>query len=281
MDETSSMMLSIDVPAPTKDSGEDEAMSSMQETNQLSSVKTLPADHPLLAKFQLTLRAHLTKVTAELEAEMADLDHNMNELNGQREEIGANLYDLQYEIDRQKETLDSYNSRINGAFEKRVQYEEGNRNIQNEFKLLKRRHSEMQNEYSERVAEMRKLQALEMSVKKWHQEMHDEVEVSKRVVSKDKQEKLHQSEEKRKMDLMLLNLEMEVQRREAERTRVSEQIEERQKVIEQLNTSLTESRTDLSALESEHKRLVSSCNDVIRAIENRDKVLMKATEKLK
>lgn len=275
------MTPSKDVSAPKEESVENGAMALMDETNELSSVKTLPADHPLLAKFQSTLRAHLIKVTAELEEEIADLDHNMNELNGQREEIGANLYDLQYEIDRQKETLDSYNNRINGAFEKRVQNEEASRTVQNEFKSLKRKHSEAQNEYSERVAEMRKLQALEMSVKKWHQEMHDEVEVSKRVVSKDKQEKLRQSEEKRKMDLMLLNLEMEVQRREAEWNRVNEQIQERQKIIEQLNTSLTESRTDLSALESEHKRLVSSCNDVIRAIENRDKVLMKATEKLK
>lgn len=268
---------------PSKDElapAETETMVQAQDTNQLSSVKTLPADHPLLAKFQAALHAHLTKVTTELKAEIADIDHNLQELNGQREEIGANLYDLQYEIDRQKETLDSYNSRINEAFEKRIRCEEANRTIQNELKSLKRKHSEAQVEHNERVAEMRKLQALELSVKKWYQEMRDEVGVSKRVVSKDKQEKLRQSEEKRKMDLLLLNLEMEVQRREAESTRLSEQIKERQRAIDELNTSVTESSTDLEALETEHKRLVNSCNDVIRAIENRDKALAKTMEKL-
>lgn len=83
--------------------------------------------------------------------------------------------------------------------------------------------------------------------------------VSKRVVSKDKQEqeKLRQWDEKRKMDLVLLNLEMEVQRREAETARLNEQI------VEQQNTSLTEASTDLTAIECEHKQLLSSCNDVI------------------
>lgn len=273
------MVPSRDESLLTKESGENEVTQDI--TDQLSSVKTLPADHPLLAKFQAALHAHLTKVTAELEAEIADIDHNIKELNGQREDIGSNLYDLQSEIDRQKETLDSYNTRINETFEKRMKYEEDDRMIKNEFKSLKRKHEEAQREHNERVVEMRKLQALELSVKKWHQEMRDEVAVSKRVVSKDKQEKLRQSEEKRRMDLILLNLEVEVQRREAESTRLSEQIKERQKAIEELNTSLTTSNTDLQALEGEHKRLVSSCNDVIHAIGNRDKILAKTMEKLK
>lgn len=281
LESTMMLMPSHEESAPLRESGEIDAMAPTHDTDQFSSFKTLPADHPLLAKFQATLRAHLTKVTAELEAEIADIDHNMKELDAQRVDVGANLYDLQYEIDRQKETLDSYNSRINETFEKRIQCEETNRAIQSEFKSLKRKHTEAQREHNERVAEMRKLQALELSVKKWHREMRDEVEVSKRVVSKDKQEKMRQSDEKRKMDLVLLNLEMEVQRREAESARLNEQIAERQRVIEELNTSLTEASTDLAAIESEHKRLVSSCNDVIHAIENRDKALATATEKLK
>lgn len=268
-----------DEMVPGIESDDIDPVDSMEDTNQ--SMKTLPADHPLMARFQSALHAHLNKVTAELEAEIVDIDHSMNELQGEREEIGSNLYDLQHQIDLQKETLDSYNSRINETFEKRIQCEEVNRMIQNEFKSLKRKYTETQREHNERELEMRKLQALEMSVKKWHQEMRDEIGVSKRIVSKDKQEKMRQSEEKRKMDLMLLNLEMEVQCREAESKRINEQIDERRQAIEEMNKSLTESSTDLSALEGEYKRLVSSCNDVIYAIENRDKVLVKATEKLK
>lgn len=265
---------------PSKDVLPPNVADTVSEINQLQSFETLPANHPLLAKFQAALRAHLLKVTAELKAEIADIDHTTADLNGQREEIGANLYDLQHEIDRQKETLDSYNSRLNDEFEKRVQCEEENRKMQNEFKSLKQKYTEAQREHNDRAAEMRKLQALEMNVKKWHQEMSDEIEVSKRMVSRDKQEKLRQSEEKRKMDFMLLSLDMEVQRREAEAHRITQQIEERQKMISELNASITNATTDLEALESEHKRLVNSCNDVLRAVERRDKALLKTKEKL-
>lgn len=240
----------------------------------------LPPDHPLMRKFQAALNAHLLKVASELETEIADIDHNMTELNAKREEIGSNLYDTQQEIDRQKETLDSYNSRINETYNKRSKYEEKNRAIQTEYKSLKRKYTEAEHEHYERLQEMRKLQALELNVKKWHQEMRDEIAVSKRVVSKDKQEQLRQAEEKRTMDCILLNLEMEVQRREAESSRLNEQIAERRKIIEELNTSLTDSNADLQSLEHEQKRLVSSCNDVIHAIESRDKALADAMEKL-
>lgn len=238
------------------------------------------SDHPLLEKFQITLRDHLYKANNLLENEISDVDFNLAQLNGKREEIGSNLYDLQQEIERQSDTLDKYNNRIQNTFEKRIELEECHRTLQKELKTQQENYADSKRIHNQRLLEISKLQMLERNIDKWCQEMRNDVEVSKRVISKDKQEKQRKSEEKKQMDFLLLNLEMEVRHRENESNHLMEQIKEHAKRVEILNVSLADANADLNALQSEHKRLIGSWNDVAYAIQSRDKTLAQTNNKL-
>lgn len=243
-------------------------------------VNSISAEHPLLDKFQATLHQHLSRINEQLTKENTEIDCEIHRLNDERENIGANLFDLQQKFAHQKNEIDSYNRIISQTFEQRVECEEDARQAKLELKMLHNFHCDAKRTHADRVAELKKLQSLEQTIDKWQQEMEHNLKVSKLMLNKDKQEKDRISKEKREMDLLLLNLEMEFMKVERKSTEILREMEENQQQIEQLNTKLTCSNTDLDALQSDNRRLFSSWNDVIQAISNRDRFLATTSDEL-
>lgn len=243
-------------------------------------VNAIVADHPLLEKFQITLKAHLSRINEQLRKENAEIDTQIQVLNDEREEIGSNLYDLQQKIDRQNDELDAYNKRISNTFEKRVKCEEENRQSKMELKLLHNFHRDAKRTHADRVAELKKMQTLEQTIDKWQKEMEHNLKVSKLVLNKDKQEKDRISKEKREMDFLLLNIEMEVMKCEMKSEQLAKELTETEQQVEQLHAKLIASNSDLDSLQTDNRRLISSWNEVIHAIANRDKLLAKTNDEL-
>ncbi|XP_031617071.1 coiled-coil domain-containing protein 40 [Contarinia nasturtii] len=243
-------------------------------------VKTILADHPLLEKFQATLKEHLNRINEQLVKENLEIDNQIQILNDEREEIGSNLYDLQQKIDRQNNELDSYNSCISQTFEKRIKCEEDTRQSKMELKLLQNFHRDAKRVYADRMVELKKLQTLEQTIDKWQKEMEHNLKVSKLMLSKDKQEKERISKEKREMDFLLLNIEIEVMKCETRSDEILKELQENERLVEMLKAKLIGSNADLDALQTDNRRLISSWNDVIHAISNRDKLLARTNEDL-
>lgn len=243
-------------------------------------VNAIVADHPLLEKFQITLKEHLTRINEQLIKENAEIDNQIQILNDEREEIGSNLYDLQQRIDHQNDELDSYNNKISEIFEKRIQCEEDTRQSKMELKLLENFHRDARHTYADRLAELKKLQTLEQTIDKWQKEMEHNLKVSKLMLNKDKQEKDRISKEKREMDFLLLNIEMEVMKCEMKSQEILKELQENEQKVELLNAKIINSNSDLDALQTDNRRLISSWNDVIHSISNRDKLLAKTNEEL-
>lgn len=243
-------------------------------------INTILADHPLLEKFQVTLKEHLCRINDQLNEENTEIDNQIKILNDEREEIGSNLYDKQQKIDRQKDELDSYNNRITEISEKRIKCEEDERQSKLELKSLLNVHRDAERGYADRMAELRKFQTLEQIIEKWQEEMEHDLKVSKLVLGKDKQEKDRISKEKREMDFLLLNIEMEAMKCEMSAQQISKEIEENERHVNILNGQIISANADLDALQTDNRRLISSWNEVIHAISNRDKLLAKTNDEL-
>lgn len=243
-------------------------------------INTILAEHPLLDKFQATLKQHLLRKNEQLLKENTEIDCEIQRLNDEREDIGANLFDLQRKIVHQKSDMVSYNRQISQTFENRVQCEEDTRQAKLELKLLHDFHRDSKRTHGDCMAELKKLQTLEQTINRWQQEMEHNLKVSKLTLNKDKQEKHRISKEKREMDLLLLNLEIELMKTTNKSTEIMRDIDEYKQQIEQFNTKLMYSNADLDALQTDNRRLISSWNEVIQAIANRDELLAKTSEEL-
>lgn len=243
-------------------------------------VTAILADHPLLEKFQATLKEHLSRINEQLIKENTEIDHEIQRLNDEREDVGSKLYDLQRKIDRQKDDIDSYSKRISDTFEKRVKSEEETRQSKMELALLNNFHRDAKRIHSERMAELNKLETLEQTIEKWQQEMEHNLKESKLVLSKDKQEQERISKEKRQMDFLLLNLEMELMKCEVKSERILNEVQENAKLNDELNGKLIDSNADLDSLQTDNRRLITSWNEVIHVISHRDKLLAKTEDEL-
>lgn len=241
---------------------------------------SIAVDHPLLDRFQATLKEYLLRMTAQLETETNEIDGKITELNEERIEIGSNLYDLQQEIDCQKDKNDMYNNQISNLFEHRTKCEANNRESTEELKILQESLRNAKRMESESVNRLDKLQMVERNIDKWQQEMEHELKVSKLVLSKDKAEKERVCKDKRQMDLLLLNLEVEVRRSETESNGILEQIKDNEQQISHLNAKLTRANDDLDDLQADNRQLITSWNEVIHSIAKRDKLLAKTNEDL-
>lgn len=244
-------------------------------------MNTISAEHPLLDKFQVTLKQHLLRKNEQLTKENAEIDCEIQRNNDEREDIGAKIFDLQRTIDHQKTEMVSYNQQMSQTFEKRVQCEENIRQVKLELKLLHDFHRDAKRTRDDRMAELKKLQSLEQTIDKWQQEMDHNLKVSKLMLNKDKQEKDRIVKKKREMDFLLLNLEMELMKTDEKSTEITQDIREHEQQIEQLNAKLTCSNADLDALQTDNRRLISSWNEVIQAIANRDTLLAKTANELR
>lgn len=252
---------------------------SSDETNDSRAI--LPPDHPLLQKFQKALKEHLLKINNRLSDEINQIDHNINRLKKEQENVGEKLYDHQQELEQQKEMLDEYNERLNEVSEKRLKNEINASKLKRDYGEVTNKFKEASRNYDDRLLELNQTRLLENNVSKWTEEIEDEVKAAKRVVSKDKQNQSAISQEKRQMDLILLNLEGEVKRRDQELIAINDQIQDQNGKLEFLNRNLSDGSADLNGLQLELKRLINSWREVILSIQQKDEVLATLRNDLK
>lgn len=244
-------------------------------------MKTILGEHPLLDKFQATLKQHLLRKNEQLVKENTEIDCEIQRINDKREDIGAKIFDLQPRIEHQKREMVLHNQQISQTFEKRIQCEENTRQVKLELKLLHTFHRDAKRTRDDRIAELKKLQTLEQTINKWQLETEHSLKISKLMLNKDKQEKDRIIKKKREMDLLLLNLEMELMKTDNKSTEIIQDIQEYQQQNERLNTKLTCSNADLDALQTDNRRLISLWNEVIQAISNRDILLARTSNELR
>lgn len=260
----------------SKEASEEDA----ESVAQLPDTGLLPADHPLLERFQRALREHLMKVKNQLENEIVDLDHSIKVKDDEIAEVGSKLFDLQSEIEVQHDQLDRYNKQILDMSDKRKVHEENAARLKSEHNIrdasckdLKR----INNEVSQEITSMR---VLESEISKWNEEIQNEIALAKRVSSKDTKDQRAVSEEKKKMDLILFKLDSEVRKNERELSNIEDQIREHTDSVSSLNESLADANVDLEGLQQEHKKLMQAWGEVIVSVQHRDKVLTKAKAEL-
>uniref|UniRef100_A0A182Q8X5 Coiled-coil domain-containing protein 40 n=1 Tax=Anopheles farauti TaxID=69004 RepID=A0A182Q8X5_9DIPT len=243
-------------------------------------VGVLETDHPLLERFQAALKAHLLKVAHQLEEEVAELNHRLEQNEKESEEVGAELYDLQEEIDNQKELLEIYGKEILELTAQRQQEEKQATQYRKEYEEQQLSLKEFRKMHKEHLMELENLTVLESEFAKWAQEIKDEISVAKRVASKDAKDQLAAAEEMRQVDLLVLNLNTEVKRKADELEGIEDEIREQDEKRETINRSLADANSDLEALQHEHKRVSQAWGEVIVAIQQRDRVLVKTKEEL-
>lgn len=241
----------------------------------------LPPDHPMLEKFQKALNEHLLKVKAQLTEDIADIDHNIDELCHERDELGARLYDNHQEIERQTKIIDDFETQLAEVSEKRIHQDQLTVDVTHKYGAMNQAYKLIEQNYNASMLELSQATELEINMRKWTKEMEDEVLAAKRIVSKDKKVQMVKAQRKKQMDVLLYKLESEVKGKEQELGLIDDQLKEQNGYIEVLNQSLADANADLESLHREHKQLTNAYNEVLIQVQLRDKIIFKTKDDLK
>ena len=240
----------------------------------------LKDDHPLLERFQATLKAHLLRVKAKLEEEVLDIENKLQERQEEQKEVGASLYDVQQQLEYQRRQLKELGVEIGGRAEKRRKLTEEASTAKKEAEEAQENLQVIRRKHQENLVSVENLNDLANHMQKWHGEAEDALKVANRITKKDAQDKVAKVEAKRKLDVFLLTLETEVRRRENELNDINEQIKESTVQLEQFNRNLTDANADCESLQHEQKRLMQAWGEVIVSIQQRDKMLAAVNQEL-
>lgn len=243
---------------------------------KVSDTGLLPADHPLMIRFQQALKEHLLKVKGQLENEIIDLDEKIKSKDDEIAEVGAKLFDRQSQVEIQREQLDKYNKQILDISAKRKIHEDNAARLKAEFSSKENSSKDLKRIINEVSQEITTMRVLESEIARWNAEIQNEIALAKRIASKDSKDQREVSEEKKMMDLILFKLDSEVRKNERLFSNIEDQIREHSDSVASLNKNLSDANVDLEGLQQEHKKLMQAWGEVIIAVQHRDKVLTKA-----
>nr|NP_001104357.1 lethal (2) 41Ab, isoform A [Drosophila melanogaster]EDP28115.1 lethal (2) 41Ab, isoform A [Drosophila melanogaster] len=238
----------------------------------------LPPNHPLLSKFQVCLKGHLIRTKREIENEIAEIKHHVKLREQRREEQGLTLYDMQQKMKFQEKQIMELSAVIEKHLKNRQDEEFNTKTLKAENEEKIKLTKSQKTLYHERMAELGDMQSLGSNIKKWACSVEDEVKNAKRIVSRDAQLQDQLSQEKRKSDILFYRLDIEIKKRENELLSICEEEATMKEVINILNMSIANANTDLEVLQNEHKRLTQAWNEVIIAIQLRDKILFQVQD---
>ncbi|XP_041451942.1 coiled-coil domain-containing protein 40 isoform X1 [Drosophila obscura] len=241
----------------------------------------LSPNHPLLYKFQRSLKDHLLRTKQKLENEIAEIKYQVKAKEQRREEQGLTLYDMQHKMGFQEEQIKEISLEIDMHVQSRQVEEFGVNTIKKKYEEKEKLTRSQKALYHERMVELEDLQCLGSNIKQWAFDVEDEVKNAKRIVSRDAQLQRQLSQEKRKSDILFYRLEMEVKKRESELQSICEEETAIKDIVSILNMSIADANTDLEVLQNEHKRLTQAWSEVIIAIQLRDKILFQVQDNMR
>ncbi|XP_041675332.1 coiled-coil domain-containing protein 40-like [Drosophila eugracilis] len=241
----------------------------------------LPPDHPLLRKFQESLKGHLLHNKLDIENEIADIKYQVKLKEQRREEQGLALYGMQQKMGFQEEQIKELSLAIENHLLNLKVERVNAKALKNEYEEKVMLTNSQKVLYHEKMVELGDLQSLGSNIKKWAYNIEDEVKNAKRIASRDAQLQNQLSQEKRKSDILFYRLNFEVKKRDDELRSICEEETAMNEVVNMLSMSIANANTDLEVLQNEHKRLTQAWSEVIIAIQLRDNILFQVQDTIR
>ncbi|XP_026725208.1 coiled-coil domain-containing protein 40 [Trichoplusia ni] len=232
----------------------------------------LESTHPLMQRFQDTLKQFLLKENALAEEEILNLREELRLSKLGYDKDLETIYKNDHDTNGQRVLIEEYEATLAQRTYEREAAEKRARESNEKYKAAKEKLNEDIIRERETTEEMEALTALCNQLKAWRDETDSELTVSHRMSDKMRAEKKALAAEKRSLDIFLFNLNNEVWKLESKLEMFQKQLRIKNSEMEQVNDRVTAYAAELEDLDLDKRRLMSLWNSVIVNINQRDKV---------
>ncbi|XP_045497397.1 coiled-coil domain-containing protein 40 [Colias croceus] len=232
----------------------------------------LESTHPLMQRFQQTLKQFLEKENALAEEEILNLRDELRlSKQGYERDLEA-IYRSDHDTNAQRVLIEEYETTLSKSTSERQAAEQRARDANEQYQKAKEKLDQMIMTEREATEELEALTSLCRQLEAWREETESDLTVSQRMSDKMRAEKRALADEKRQLDMIIYGLSNEVWKLESKLEMFQKQLEVKNNEMEKVNDKVTAYAAELEDLELDKKRLVSLWNSVLINIQQRDKV---------
>ncbi|KAM3964343.1 LOW QUALITY PROTEIN: lethal (2) 41Ab [Aphomia sociella] len=232
----------------------------------------LESTHPLMEKFQTTLKRFLEKENAIAEEEILKLRDELKLSKQAYERDLEAIYRSDHDTNAQRVLIEEYESTLKDKSKDREMAEQRARECNERYKRATEKLDQDIITEREATEELEALTALCRQLEEWREETESDLTVSQRMSDKMRAEKKTLADEKRQLDMIIFGLSNEVWKLESKLELFHKQLEIKNNEMEKVNDKVTAYSAELEDLELDKRRLVSLWNSVLVNIQQRDKV---------
>ncbi|XP_049869370.1 coiled-coil domain-containing protein 40-like [Pectinophora gossypiella] len=232
----------------------------------------LESTHPLMQKFQESLRRFLEKENELAEQEIIALRAELKEGKTAYEAELEGVYRSDHDTNGQRVLIEEYEATLANETKARHDAEERARIANEKFRQLKDKFDNEMMTERESTEELEALTALVRQLEKWREETESDLTVSQRMSEKMRREKKELGDEKRQLDMVIYGLSNEVWKLQSRLELFKKQMEIKNSEMDRVTDKTIAYATELEDLEMDEKRLMSLWNSVLVNIKQRDKV---------
>lgn len=236
-------------------------------------VTVLDPEHPLMKRFQYALRNQTQKQIDDLELRDRELTAALKRYQEEREDLGVNLYEIQQELGRQQAIVEDEHDKLAQESQKR-------RHVEGELgetrKLFKSRTDQIsagikrnQELQTENETSSSKLFAMQHA----KEDVRGDIQVMRRAAEKADSELTSAEIEKQRQDMLVHRLEEQAENIRQEINMYKVQRKAQESETKATKDQLLDARTEIEAIEFEHKQLYQQWNSCLLGMRKRDEAL--------
>ncbi|XP_051792457.1 coiled-coil domain-containing protein 40 isoform X1 [Erpetoichthys calabaricus] len=241
----------------------------------------LDPNHPLMERFQLALRNHLSKQLDKLSLDIKDKTVAMKKCQSEREELGVVLYSVQQELARIQMALEKLHDQKADTSIVRIKVEEELENVRNLYKRNQQSSNEERGKVAQLQTEIDNLALRLFYMDNMNEDVRSDIAVMKRVTQKAETKKTQVEEEKQKQDLFIDRLTKQVDSLRQQIAMYEVQAAAQAEEKKAARDAVSEAQMEMEAIGIEKKQILNQWNSTLIGMRRRDEAYTAMQEALR
>ncbi|MCQ2816354.1 MAG: hypothetical protein MJ252_03720 [archaeon] len=216
----------------------------------------LPADHPHLRRFQMSLEAQLKAEEEKVRLLFKEKSEDSKRLKREREEIGIALYSLQQQFASVESSFNDIYSRST-ALEEQVKQEENRLN--EELKMYNDKFQSVREQEKmvfQSLEDLNQLNSMLKYVETYNLQVQSEIKVTKTTANKVEENIVNQERKKKEQDFFIDMLETRVKNLTEKKLLFEAQLKSQQEETKEARANLTEANEEIQNILERKRNLV-------------------------
>ncbi|XP_067914336.1 coiled-coil domain-containing protein 40 [Heterodontus francisci] len=230
----------------------------------------LDPDHPLMKRFQESLKNHLSKQLDKLILELRELTWKIKKQTAEREDRGVILYGTQQSLAQIQMELEKLHDRCSSASAKRRKAEEDLAHVRNLYQISQATTNSERSKVSQLQTEVENIALRHFYMENLKHDVCSDIMVMKRTAEKLEAEKLQAAKLKQKQDMFVDRLVSQVDALREQIAMFEAQYVAQAEETKEARKTVAEATTEIEAIGYEKKQLIEQWNSSLIGMQRRD-----------